>query len=281
MTNHILTDSPHNFDDAALPRPFPARQKRGDVYKAGSPSSLGRTQMRRYGLRGGRDVAARRSPGHEPAEAPAVTLSPVRPFRMGVKLVLDCAIAGTALLLLLPLLLVIAAFVRADGGPALFGHVRIGRDGGRFRCLKFRTMCVDADRVLKELLANDKQAAAEWEETRKLVADPRVTAIGAFLRRTSLDELPQLLNVLRGEMSLVGPRPIVDAEVPRYADNIAYYYAAKPGITGLWQVSGRSNTSYALRVQLDVSYVREWSLSRDIAILARTVPAVLLRQGAV
>jgi len=149
-----------------------------------------------------------------------------------------------------------------------------------FDCLKFRSMGVDADSVLRRLLANDPEAADEWAATQKLRDDPRITRIGRFLRASSLDELPQLLNVVRGEMSLVGPRPIVRAEVARYGSNIEHYYAAKPGLTGLWQVSGRSDMSYARRVQLDVWYVRNWSLWHDIAILFKTVPAVCLQRGA-
>jgi lipopolysaccharide/colanic/teichoic acid biosynthesis glycosyltransferase len=139
---------------------------------------------------------------------------------------------------------------------------------------------VDSDRALNEALARDPALAAEWAATRKLVNDPRVTRIGRFLRNTSLDELPQLINVLRMEMSLVGPRPIVDSEVPLYGEAIAQYYATRPGLTGLWQVSGRSNTSYARRVQLDVWYVNNWTVWNDIAVLLKTIPAVLGRQGA-
>jgi undecaprenyl-phosphate galactose phosphotransferase len=141
-------------------------------------------------------------------------------------------------------------------------------------------MVQDADRVLDHVLATDPAAAAEWAATQKLRDDPRVTAFGRFLRRSSLDELPQLFNVLRGEMSLIGPRPIVQAEVARYGEEIEYYYQTKPGITGLWQVSGRSDTSYQRRVALDVWYVRNWTLWHDIAILLKTVPAVLLQRGA-
>jgi lipopolysaccharide/colanic/teichoic acid biosynthesis glycosyltransferase len=197
------------------------------------------------------------------------------------KRTLDMAVAVLALLCLSPLLLAIALLVKTDGGPALFAHGRIGQHGRRFRCLKFRTMGVDAERRLQDLLAADPAAAAEWAATQKLTADPRVTDIGAVLRKTSLDELPQLLNVLRGEMSLVGPRPIVAAEVSRYGDSIACYYAVQPGVTGLWQVSGRSETTYAYRVQLDAAYVRNWSFWRDLAILLKTLPAVLARRGAV
>jgi Undecaprenyl-phosphate galactose phosphotransferase WbaP len=198
-----------------------------------------------------------------------------------MKVGLEFLIAVLALVFLSPLLLAVAAFVRADGGPVFYGQTRIGRGGRRFRCLKFRTMAIDAEPQLQALLASDPVAAREWAETQKLTSDPRVTGIGALLRRTSLDELPQLLNVLRGEMSLVGPRPIIDDEVERYAADIATYCAVRPGLTGLWQVSGRSQTSYARRVQLDVSYVRNWSLLRDLSILLKTVPAVLLRRGAV
>ena len=197
------------------------------------------------------------------------------------KRTLDLIVAILALICVSPLLLAIAILVKLDGGPALYGHMRIGQGGRRFRCLKFRTMVIDADRRLQDLLATDPAAAAEWAATQKLTADPRVTGIGAVLRCTSIDELPQLLNVLRGEMSLVGPRPIVDAEVPRYADDIAFYYAVRPGVTGLWQISGRSETTYARRVQLDTAYVRNWSFWQDLAILAKTVPAVLARRGAV
>jgi undecaprenyl-phosphate galactose phosphotransferase len=196
------------------------------------------------------------------------------------KAILDVTVAGLALLLASPLLLLLAVMIRRDGGPALFAHRRIGAGGQPFPCLKFRTMVVDADQVLAEALAHDPEAAAEWAARRKLAQDPRITRLGRFLRRTSLDELPQLINVLRREMSLVGPRPIVESEVPLYGAAIAQYYATRPGLTGLWQVSGRSGTSYARRVQLDVWYVNNWSLWHDLAVLLKTVPAVLGRDGA-
>jgi len=141
-------------------------------------------------------------------------------------------------------------------------------------------MVVNADRVLAQLLERDPRARAEWAATHKLTNDPRVTPIGRILRATSVDELPQLINVIRFEMSLVGPRPIERREIFRYADDIAYYYEVKPGITGLWQVSGRSNTSYERRVELDCWYVRNWTMWHDIAILVKTVPTVLIRRGA-
>ena len=204
-----------------------------------------------------------------------------RVFGRALKMASDFIVALLLLAVLSPLMLIIAAMVMSDGGPILFGHERLGVAGRRFKCLKFRTMVVDSPRVLENLLANDAQAAAEWNETQKLRNDPRITAVGRLLRSTSLDELPQLFNILLGHMSLVGPRPIVEAEVRRYSNDILFYYATRPGITGLWQISGRSETSYAQRVSLDVSYVKDWSPWRDIAILIKTVPAVLFRRGAV
>ena len=204
-----------------------------------------------------------------------------RPISRAVKMLFDMAAAASLLLLLAPLLIAIAIFVKADGGPILFAHERLGAGGRRFPCLKFRTMVVNSQEVLQALLASDPGAAAEWHATQKLRQDPRVTPIGRFLRSSSLDELPQLFNVLAGQMSLVGPRPIVQAEVARYDRDIGFYYAARPGVTGLWQVSGRSDTSYAQRVRLDVWYVKNWSLWHDLAILLKTVPALLSRRGAV
>lgn len=192
------------------------------------------------------------------------------------KSLLDKVVAGTAIVLTLPLMATIAAAIRwSDGGPAIYGHERVGANGRMFRCYKFRTMVVDGDAVLAAHLAADPEAAHEWAATRKLRSDPRVTRIGRFLRRASLDELPQFFNVLSGEMSCVGPRPVVAAELTRYGENAADYLSVKPGITGLWQVSGRSNLSYAERVELDALYVRRWSLWLDILILTKTIPAVL------
>lgn len=203
-----------------------------------------------------------------------------RPFSRILKAAFDHVLAMVLLILLAPLLLALSVMVRLDGGPAFYRHRRIGAGGRNFDCIKFRTMLLDSDRVLRRVLDDDPAAAEEWAATHKLRDDPRVTRLGQFLRRSSLDELPQLLNVLRGEMSLVGPRPIVQAEVARYADDIDYYYETKPGLTGLWQVSGRSDTSYASRVRLDVWYVRNWTLWHDIAILLKTIPAVFMQRGA-
>lgn len=182
--------------------------------------------------------------------------------------------------LIAPLLLFIAWKVKKDKGPAIYGHERIGKGGVSFKCLKFRSMAVNSKELLEKLLENDPKAREEWEATFKLKDDPRVTKIGAFLRRTSLDELPQLFNVLRGEMSLVGPRPIITAELERYSDEVGYYLLSKPGMTGLWQVSGRSDVDYETRVYLDAWYVKNWSMWNDIAILFKTIGVVLKKDGA-
>lgn len=211
-----------------------------------------------------------------------VTLGRERPTAArATKMLFDVVAAASLLVVLAPVLGVIAAVVAMDGGPVLYSHRRLGAGGRTFGCLKFRSMVPESDEVLQKVLATDPAAAAEWAAKQKLSNDPRITPIGRWLRTTSLDELPQLINVLRLEMSLVGPRPIVEAEVPRYRDAITYYYEARPGLTGLWQVSGRSDTGYAERVALDTRYVRTWSLTQDLRILAQTVPAVLRRRGAV
>ena len=183
--------------------------------------------------------------------------------------------------LLLLLIAVIAAAVRISSpGPIFFSHRRIRRHGAFFSMWKFRTMCVNSGEVLEEYLALHPDARAEWRRTHKLKNDPRVTAIGDFLRRTSLDELPQLWNVLTGSMSLVGPRPIVAAEVEKYGEYFADYCLVKPGITGLWQVSGRSRTSYPERVQLDRRYANSWSFRTDLKILLKTFSSVMNQDGA-
>ncbi|QIN63423.1 Bacterial sugar transferase [Caballeronia sp. SBC1] len=193
---------------------------------------------------------------------------------------LDLAGAISISMMLAPFLLYIAWQVRKDGGRAIYGHPRIGHNGRPFNCYKFRSMVVDANAKLAELLERDPEAKRDWERDFKLKNDPRVTRIGSFLRRTSLDELPQLWNVIRGDMSLVGPRPIVQAELERYAADVPYYLMARPGMTGLWQVSGRNDADYTTRVYLDAWYVRNWSLWYDIAILFMTVRTVFKRDGA-
>ena len=184
------------------------------------------------------------------------------------------------LLFFAPLLILIALLVRVTSpGPMLFGHKRIGRGGRTFTCYKFRSMVVDAEQRLQDLLSTDAQARCEWLRDHKLKRDPRITPIGNFLRKSSLDELPQFFNILRGEMSLVGPRPIVSGEIPRYGRYLKCYASVKPGLTGLWQISGRSNTSYRRRVAMDVAYARAKSVRLDLRILFATVPAVLGARG--
>ncbi len=201
--------------------------------------------------------------------------------RLSLYRVFDVGLSLLALLFLAPIFLFIAVVVRLqDGGPALFAHSRLGEGGRRFKCLKFRSMRTDADERLYHLLASDPQARIEWARDHKLRQDPRITPLGVFLRRSSLDELPQFLNVLRGDMSLVGPRPIVEAEIPRYGRYFAHYCANKPGITGLWQISGRNDVGYRRRVAMDVFYARRRSLGLYLWILLATAPAVLLRRGA-
>lgn len=193
---------------------------------------------------------------------------------------IDVTIALAAVLLLLPLLvLLIVTLKLTSRGPILFAHPRIGKGGQVFPCYKFRSMVVNSSEVLERHLAECPQARAEWQRDHKLRNDPRVTPIGRLLRRTSLDEVPQIFNVLRGEMSLVGPRPIVAGEIFRYRQYIFDYMSVKPGITGLWQISGRNNTTYRRRVALDTAYARSRNVAFDIAIMARTVPAVLLGSG--
>lgn len=193
---------------------------------------------------------------------------------------LDITISAIALIVLLPFFAVVAlAIYFTDPGPVIFAHRRVGLNGRLFSCLKFRSMMVDSDRLLAELLASDADARAEWSRDHKLRDDPRITRVGRFLRKSSIDELPQLFNVLIGEMSIVGPRPIVQAEVSRYRRFFNDYAAVKPGITGLWQVSGRNNTTYRRRVALDVSYARSKSVFLDMKIMAMTIPAVAFARG--
>jgi exopolysaccharide production protein ExoY len=218
-------------------------------------------------------------------QTPAVALPAVQghsALSAALKRAMDVVGAATLLVLLAPVFLALTFLVRRDGGPAFYGHQRVGQNGRMFGCLKFRSMVIDSDARLKALLASDPVARIEWEASRKLRNDPRVTAVGRFLRKTSLDELPQLINVLRGEMSLVGPRPVTATELATYYGPAASLYASvRPGITGLWQVSGRSDCSYAQRVALDVDYAANQSVWSDVKILLRTPAVVLARKGAV
>jgi lipopolysaccharide/colanic/teichoic acid biosynthesis glycosyltransferase len=193
---------------------------------------------------------------------------------------MNVSLASLALLFFLPLMVLVALAIWCqDRGPVIFAHRRIGRDGRKFPCLKFRSMAIDAEELLQEVLSSDAEAREEWERDHKLRNDPRVTKLGLFLRRSSLDELPQLINVIRGEMDLVGPRPIVDGEIVKYGARFKHYCAVNPGITGLWQVSGRTDASYRSRVAMDCVYAKSKSVPLDLWILAVTVPAVLLRKG--
>lgn len=198
----------------------------------------------------------------------------------GIKRGFDIAAALTAILLLFPMFCLIALAIKLwDRGPVFYRHRRIGLGGSDFECLKFRSMVVNGDEVLSRHLAANSAAAREWEKTRKLKSDPRITLLGAGMRKTSIDELPQLVNILKGEMSFVGPRPIVTAEVPKYGDAIGHYLCARPGLTGPWQVSGRNDIDYSTRVALDRSYVEDWSFWRDVSIIAKTARVVVTARG--
>jgi len=179
-----------------------------------------------------------------------------------------------------PIFLLLTVLMAFENGPIFFGHYRVGRNGRMFRCLKFRTMVPDAERVLQELLARDPEARAEWNRDQKLLKDPRITKIGHFLRKTSLDELPQLVNVIVGDMALVGPRPVTAQELHRYGRARIHYLSVLPGITGLWQVSGRNNTSYEERVELDKHYVENSGVWFDMKILMRTAVVLVTGDGA-
>ncbi|MEG6504274.1 undecaprenyl-phosphate galactose phosphotransferase WbaP [Nitratidesulfovibrio sp. 1201_IL3209] len=201
--------------------------------------------------------------------------------RVRLKRAIDLLLTLGSAVVVLPLILAIAVWIRVDSpGSPFFTQRRIGQNGREMRILKFRTMIRDAECVLRDCLSADPDLRAEWERDQKLKCDPRITRAGAFLRKTSLDELPQLWNVLKGEMSLVGPRPIVEAEVEKYGEVFDLYTRVKPGITGLWQVSGRNDVSYPQRVEMDRYYICNWSVWFDIWILAKTVPVVLQRNGA-
>lgn len=198
----------------------------------------------------------------------------------GIKRWFDILASITALMLLSPVCFMVALAVKAqDGGPVFYRHRRVGLRGTAFDCLKFRTMVINSDEVLQHHLAASSEAVREWEEARKLKRDPRITPLGSSMRKTSVDELPQLFNILKGEMSFVGPRPIVAAEVPKYGASIERYLSARPGLTGPWQVSGRNDTDYATRVTLDTRYIEEWSFWRDLTIIAKTAVVVLTKRG--
>jgi exopolysaccharide production protein ExoY len=202
------------------------------------------------------------------------------PIEGGAKRVSDVVMAFVALLLVGPVILLICVAVKLqDGGPALFAHRRVGQGGRFFNCLKLRTMYEDSDERLRKILETSQSARDEWARDHKLRSDPRVTPIGRILRRTSLDELPQIFNIMAGDMSVVGPRPIVEDEVRRYGRYINEYCSVKPGLTGLWQISGRNDMNYRRRVAMDVVYCRGKSMALDFRIIVMTIPAVLTGRG--
>ncbi len=203
------------------------------------------------------------------------------PVNRIVKRCFDFILGLIMLICLSPLLAVIAVVIKLDSpGPVLFTHRRIGHNGKYFYCYKFRSMVANARELLSRLLQDNPELQQEWRHHYKIKNDPRITRVGKFLRKTSLDELPQLLNVLKGEMSLVGPRPITDQEIPYFGNHIENYYLVRPGVTGLWQVSGRSETDYQRRVSLESWYIRNWSLWTDITLLFRSLSVVLTKNGA-
>jgi len=265
------------------PAPPPAFALAGDIVlpalaRSGTPTVKRRAVMANAsaggGLGAGLGAGRVAGPGGEPVAGEVAGSDAL------LKRAIDLVAALVLLALTLPLFTAVAAALWVDSpGRLFFVQRRIGRGGRAFGCIKLRTMREDAEAVLASVLAASPRARREWEADHKLRNDPRITRLGRLVRKLSLDELPQLLNVLRGEMSLVGPRPIVAAEVARYGAGFADYCAVKPGITGLWQVSGRNDLSYAERVQLDRHYVRHHSLQLDLRIALRTVPAILLGQG--
>ncbi|KEO50867.1 sugar transferase [Thioclava pacifica] len=191
----------------------------------------------------------------------------------------DITCAAILLILTAPLMVAIMLRLMLTGGTPVFAHRRVGRDGLSFRCYKFRTMRKDSSRVLRFVLRTDPAAAEEWAGAQKLLDDPRVTRIGLFLRKTSLDELPQLFNVLRGDMSMVGPRPVTDRELARYGRYLPAYLSVRPGVTGLWQVHGRGTTLFSERVEMDVAYVRKIRLFTDLKLMLQTAEVVFRRSG--
>ncbi|NIP41591.1 MAG: exopolysaccharide biosynthesis polyprenyl glycosylphosphotransferase, partial [Aliifodinibius sp.] len=197
------------------------------------------------------------------------------------KWIMDMVLSIIVLVVLFPLFVLVGLLIKLTSkGPIFYSHSRIGQGGKHFNIFKFRTMYQNADQMLEKYLEENPQYREEWETEQKIRKDPRITPIGRILRKLSIDELPQVWNVIRGEMSLVGPRPIVDEEIEKYADKFAVYKRVKTGITGLWQVSGRNNLPYEERVRLDEYYVRNWSIWLDVYIMARTIWVVLGRDGA-
>jgi lipopolysaccharide/colanic/teichoic acid biosynthesis glycosyltransferase len=206
---------------------------------------------------------------------------PTPPFGGALKRTFDIVVTAALIVVLAPLLFLLALAVKVqDGGPVFFVQQRVGYRGGRFQCLKFRSMIVQAEARMEDVLRDDPEAAREWREKQKLTRDPRVTSVGIVLRATSADEFPQLINVLRGDMSIVGPRPMLPEQTDDYGPAYSRYCAARPGITGLWQVSGRSETTFRRRAELDEIYLQGWSLLTDLSLLVRTIGVVVRKRGA-
>ena len=194
----------------------------------------------------------------------------------------DIGFSIFAIIITLPITIPIAVIIKlTDGGNIIYGHERVGKGGRKFKVLKFRSMYMDADKKLKEILENDPKAKEEWEKTFKLKNDPRITPIGKFLRKTSLDELPQFINVIKGDMSVVGPRPVVEEELIKYYKEKANLYKSiKPGVTGYWQVEGRSDTDYDERIKMDEYYIKNQSFLFDLKIILKTIKVMITRKGA-
>jgi exopolysaccharide production protein ExoY len=217
---------------------------------------------------------------HDAIDSEEASISRVYALGGLYKRLIDIVLASVALVWSIPLFAIVAVAIKlCDRGPIFFKHERVGLGGKTFSCLKFRTMRVRSDIHLMRYLEANPQAAEEWKSKQKLSNDPRITAIGGSLRRSSIDELPQLINVLKGDMSLVGPRPVTTEEMARYGRDAAHYLSARPGLTGAWQVSGRNDVSYEQRVLMDAEYCRTWSLIGDISIMLRTVPALFSQRG--
>jgi undecaprenyl-phosphate galactose phosphotransferase len=225
-------------------------------------------------------ISSRSTADQSRPSARALVLHTQRRLSYPGKRAFDMVAAAFFGVLLSPLILIIALMIRTEGEPVLFRHRRVGENGRVFHCLKFRTMVHNAEQVLRDVLRDHPELRDEWIQNHKIRNDPRITPFGRFLRLTSLDELPQLWNILRGEMSLVGPRPVVREELLRYGRNVAHYLAVRPGLTGLWQVKGRSDTSYRRRVAMDTYYVLNQGIGLDLRILAATTGAVWRRAGA-
>ena len=234
---------------------------------------------------------ARRSPAYAELTGPTpTTLRPAQRthaidqqtsvLREATIRALDILGALSGLILTAPIMLVVSILIMRDGGSAFFSQIRVGQQGRGFSCFKLRSMASDAEARLQTLLENDPNAAAEWAEARKLKDDPRITKLGHFIRKTSIDELPQLWNVLKGDMSLVGPRPIVPDELSMYGKDAAGYLSVRPGLTGLWQVSGRSDCDYETRIALDIEWTETRTIASYLEIIFKTVPAVLAKDGA-